>query len=156
MKRMWSLKQIKEFIKGTTKDISTLVDADGHERFIEGDIELVDGAIPTKVYGKWALSGSHLLMVLVVNAKDEDVIPNGFLTKDINLPSWVREKIVTTFGNNVIRGNALFFDDNAGLQSTYVYLQKSAGGAIQFYLSSVTLTADRQARIVFDLLIDNE
>ena len=156
---MYSEEQLErvaqEQAKLVKKDIATLVDSQGRDRFIEGDIELIDDYVGTKLYGKWNLSGSHLLFVLALSFKNNDVITAGNCTKPINIPNWIKDKIVTLFGNSVDRQQVVFFGDDASTQSTNCYLQKSSND-ITIYLGGITLTKDRQVRIAFDLLIDNE
>ena len=99
MRRMFSEKQIEglaqEQSKAVKKDIATLVDADGHNRFIEGDIEIEEITGITKTYGKWSLSGTHLLIVLCLGAVVGTTI-SGTLA-NITLPSYIASKIVQTF-----------------------------------------------------------
>ena len=59
MKRMWSRKELKEMVEQIKKNVNTLVDSDGHDRFISGDITTSTIAGVEFTYGKWSLRGSH-------------------------------------------------------------------------------------------------
>ena len=155
MKRMWSLKQIKEFIKATTKDISTLVDKNGHERFIEGDIDIKEITGVTKDYGKWSLSGSHLLIVICCSFADTTAITSGTLLSEIELPEWIFNKIIPLYGSNIEYHNSNLFNSAGVAQSIGNYLRKDTA-KLQLRLSALTLTDDRSGRFAFDLLIDND
>ena len=157
MKRMWSIKQLKEFIKSTTKDISTLVDKDGHERFIEGDITLEEITGVSKTYGKWSLSGSHLLIVLSIAVADTTVLANGVKFCDISIPKWIYDKVAVIWGADaVIRQSITLYADNWSTQTMNTLLSKANDVLTIYGLNDLTLTADRKTRIAFDLLIDND
>ena len=64
MRRMFSEKQIQELIKNTPKSITTLVDSQSHNRFVEGEGDLKTIAGITFTYNKWSLSGTHFMLVL--------------------------------------------------------------------------------------------
>ena len=160
MRRMYSLNQLEEVAreqaKLVKKDISTLVDEDGYNRFIGGDIDLVDNAVPTKIYAKWSLSGTHLLIVVCCSANNGDVVSAGTLTKNIDLPQWVIDKI-TPLGNTVVsREVTNWYGSDNSTQQGVAILEKNVLGKITIYMNSITLNADRNSRIAFDLLIDNE
>ena len=141
---------------GTFRAFENIVDKDGHPRFIEGDIELVNNAIPTKIYGKWALSGTHLLLVLCLSAKQNDNISGGIITKPINIPQWILDKITPLWGGvEVDKITIYYYDVSSNQQSTTAYLEKKDTGLV-IYHSGLGLTQDRACRIAFDLLIDNE
>lgn len=134
-----------------------IVDAQGHKRFIEGDIALssIDGV--AKTYGKWSLSGSHLLIVLCVDIANETALNVSILGTLRELPSWLIGKIVPTFSNAIEYKSFNMFADNLSSQNIGIYLRKPTANSIDIYIASnVNLTADRHCRIAFDLLIDNE
>ena len=163
MKRMWSKNELKNIsqneAKAVQKDISTLVDSQGHERFIEGDISLYSDMPEgiTLTYGKWSLSGTHLMIVLAGNLADETVLANSTdVARLTTLPSWILDKVYPVF-NDVIERKK--FDASAstwGVQQIDVALRKSTDYLYIRLASALTLTANRGFRIAFDLLIDNE
>ena len=138
--------------------MENIVDNNGHKRFIEGDISLYSymPAGMTLTYGKWSLSGTHLMIVLAGNLADETVLPNSAdVARLTTLPSWILEKVYPVF-NDVIERKK--FDASAsswGVQQLDVALRKSSDYLFIRLASALTLTANRGFRIAFDLLIDN-
>ena len=156
MKRMWSKNELKKISQETQKDITTLVDADGHERFIEGDINIETITGITKKYGKWSLSGTHLMLVLACEVEDATAIDGGTLA-NISLPQWILDKIVPVFSNAVSFQVIPMYADNWTSQNISLSLRKPADNLVRIAMeSTVTLTATRKFRAQFDLLIDNE
>ena len=157
MKRMWSKNELKEIVKGTQGyNFANLVDKNGNPRFIDGDIELEDNTGLTLTYGKWSLSGSHLLIVLAGSVADETIVPSGTIAK-INLPEWVKDKIVPIASTIVESKTTPFYDSNLTVQNLVNFLEKyNANKQVSIYLIGFTADADRNFRIAFDLLIDNE
>ena len=158
MRRMYSEKQLKELSKAEAKlvqkDISTLVDKDGHPRFIEGDIKYqnpVEGV--TQTYGKWSLSGSHLLIVVALEYANATEVP--YKTISVDLPEWVASKIYPTASQLVDYKTFSAFADDFTSQVQPAYLTKYTN-SIKIELGNLTLTKDRAVRVAFDLLIDNE
>ena len=138
--------------------LEKIKDASGNLRFIEGDIELNGATIPegvTKTYGKWSLSGTHLMIVLAGVVANESVI-GGAIWAYVNLPSWVKDKIVALFGNRVIYKSENLYADDGTSQATTIGLVKEGSDITIRNLQNVTLTANRMFRFAFDLLIDNE
>lgn len=142
-------------VTGDVKVFENIVDKDGHKRFIEGDITIKDTQSDVeKIYGKWSLSGSHLLIVLAGNIANTKSINAGELAK-IEIPDWILDKIQPIFLENVALTNfSLYNIDYTSQIHTFVL---SKGQYLYIRLaSSFTATADRSFRISFDLLIDNE
>ncbi len=160
MKRMWSKNELKNIAdnqaKEVKKDITTLVDADGHNRFISGDLTLKEIEGVTKAYGKWSLSGTHLLIVLAINVANTTAIEaETVLVENVNVPDWIREKIVPTAGTLIDIRPVTFYASNWSNQSSQASFTKSAQNNLVIRINnSITFTANRTGRIVFDLLID--
>ena len=154
MKRMWSKNELAKQVKEVKKDITTLVDAQGHERFIEGDIDLPEASPFTKLYGKWSLSGSHLLIVLCLSANNATDWSAGELT-EITLPEWIDNKIVPLSSDVIERKSQVWYNNSAQTQNVNIYFSKTSGRLV-LNMSAITFTDDRDTRIAFDLLIDNE
>ena len=154
------LEQTQEFEAASGskfKLFENIVDKDGHKRFIEGDIEIAPTfqELVTKNYGKWALSGSHLLIVLAYEVDNGTELPYGAISL-LKLPKWIMDKLVPLFSNAVSHTSIRYWADNLSAQDTGAYLRKLDSETLDIYLSgAVTLTADRSTRIAFDLLIDN-
>ena len=140
--------------------LEDITDKDGNNRFIEGNVNLFENvpAGVTKTYGKWSLSGSHLLIVLGLNIANATEIGSGQLIARLNdLPQWIQDKIVVLFGsNNVYRENFNLWASDASKQSPEFALRKDTTYGIYITMTSLTATSDRDGRIQFDLLIDNE
>ena len=135
-------------------------DKDGHARFIEGDIDISEylPAGVSKTYGKWSLSGSHLLIVLGLELANATALTNGTYIATINLPSWIKEKIVPLWGGvNINAVNFTCWADDWTSQTLRINLVKTSGNDINLYAGgALTLTANRSVRVSYDLLIDND
>ena len=137
------------------KVFENIVDKDGHKRFIEGDITLNEIAGLTNLYGKWSLSGSHLILVLCLKCDENASVSDNTTLCTINVPEWVLAKITTIVGGSVAFSiDYAYASDytNQQLQSRLVKpstLQIRNDGAW-------SLSKERVVRIAYDLLIDNE
>ena len=127
-------------------------DEAGHQRFIEGDITFNEIEGLTQTYGKWSLSGSHLLIVIAGSIANETAI-SGTIISSIDLPAWIKDKLVPIYGQAIVRQtDYAYSSDGATNQSVLNVLGKS--GANIYVGSYITATADRYFRYQFDLLID--
>lgn len=132
-----------------------IVDKEGHKRFIEGDIALAEGVVPTKIYGKWSLSGTHLMIVLCLAVKEDDVVPYTGAVANITLPTWLLDKIVPLASDIIVYDTANWQAEDNSFQTGYALLRKQESNLF-ITLEGFTATEDRQCRLAFDLLIDNE
>ena len=157
MKRMWSKNELRKIIQETYGiDINNLIDKDGHERFIEGDITIEEIEGITQSYGKWSLSGTHLMIVVAGNIADTTALSWGTKIANIVLPDWIFEKIVPIFATYYVEAKSTpLYDINLGTQTVSSILRKQSG-KLDLLWSNVTANADRSFRVAFDLLIDNE
>ena len=127
-------------------------DAQGHKRFIEGDITAEEITGLTQKYGKWSLSGSHLMIVLAVDVADTTAFVSGTTIAQItNIPSWILDKIYPISSNVVVP-----YIDFSGQGQTWGNRLEKADNSLQIKCYALTLNQDRSYRIAFDLLIDNE
>ena len=136
-----------------------IVDADGHNRFIGGDINM--GTLPsgiTSSYHKWSLSGSHLLIVIVLNVEN-GATSSGIQQINFELPKWILDKIVPVFGSYVVdRGSDAIKDSDAStVGAIFNNISKPDANTLRFsyYIGNET-TGDGFVRLPYDLLIDNE
>lgn len=136
--------------------MENIVDLDGNKRFIEGEITTSDVTGVTYDYARWSLSGSHLMIVIAGSIANGTALSFSTIANNIELPQYVKDKIIPLFTNIVNRIVVTLFADDSTTQSTAATLYKSSADNISVTLSSVTLTADRVFRVQFDLLIDNE
>ena len=162
MKRMWSkneLQRIAEALaKSTQKDIATLVDAEGHPRFIEGDGENTEITGITYNYTKWSLSGSHLMIVLdVMIAASTSLATNDFDTL-FEVPQWIYDKLYPAISSYLDAKNFDTSYNGYGLSGTQIgfYIYKDNGKLRLRNISYTASSADEHCRVVFDFLIDNE
>ena len=140
-------------VTGDANIFEKIKDADGHARFIEGDLNVAEIEGVTFTYHKWSLSGTHLMLVVAGSVLDEtDINTTEFATA--TLPQWILDKIYPTYANIIFARDDDFFAANGDPQQAGVYLTKASDKLkIECY---ITLTADRFFRLAFDLLIDNE
>lgn len=163
-RRMWTDRQVRSMAvdsvenKEDLKVFEHIVDKDGHKRFVEGDITIETIAGVTQTYGKWSLSGSHLMIVLALDVANGTEIASGsILAKIKNIPAWIMSKIVVLFSTYALdRKSFAFYGSDYTSQSVFINLLKVADDELDIQSSNLTLTAVRKVRIQFDLLIDNE
>ena len=151
MRRMYSENQIAK----AKKNIDTLVDKDGNPRFVEGNITIDDTNI-IQSYGKWALSGSHLLIV-VAGSIASGLSVSGRIC-NIDLPKWIIDKIRLLYSVFVESKTTQVFNEDFSTQNLSYYLEKRVNDTypIQIHFGSFTASKDRNFRLTFDLLIDAE
>lgn len=139
------------------KIFENIVDKDGHKRFIEGDITKSASASEhiTFTYGKWSLSGSHLLIVICGTIDGDSEIPFTSPLCDIPLPSWILDKLVPLAGQILDYKQQNAYNSSEQLSTLTTRLYKVTDN-LRVALSSITTTAELNFRIAFDLLIDNE
>ncbi len=130
-----------------------IVDSEGHKRFIEGDITFDEITGLTQKYGKWSLSGTHLLIVVAGSIANATALNGKIAT--VELPEWIIDKLQVVYGNAVLRQtDNVWASDGSTNQSAISVLGKSSNViSINEY---ITANADREFRIQFDLLIDTE
>ena len=157
MKRMWSRNELKSIAdaqaKAVKKDIATLVDANGNDRFIEGTISYTEQEGLTITYNKWSLSGSHLMLVVAGSFVDEGTYSLYGVCE--NMPQWVKDKIYPVANENVEIKSISAYGSDLSHQEINAYLQRD-GSVVDIYIPSFTATGNRAFRVAFDLLIDNE
>ena len=140
-----------EKVNGGEFDFANLVDSQGHKRFIEGDITIETISGIEQKYGKWSLSGTHLQIVLAVDIANGTTL--GVKLADVNLPAWIREKIIPLYSTRVAYKNELALgNDSTSQQITFLVDKTDNGISIYSYAS---ITANRHVRFELDLLIDN-
>lgn len=129
-------------------------DTQGNNRFIEGNLttEAISGV--TFTYAKWALSGSHLMVVLCGEIASGTTI--GVVTlATANLPAFIKNKIVGVFATNyiAIHDDKAYYDDwnSVSLQNA---LYKTENGIGILQIANPTTTEKAHFRIQYDLIID--
>ena len=138
------------------KIFENLEDANDHNRFLVGDIDLTVNAPAgmTKTFGKWALSGNHLMLVLGCEFADETPIVNGTAFAKAILPTWIGNQIANLFSVAVDSKTFQLRGSDWSSQDVTVFLQKASVNNFYFdFGSNVTVSGTKYARFVFDLLI---
>ena len=135
-----------------------IVDKDGHQRFIDGDIDPTLPAGLTLQYGKWSLSGSHLMIVIALAVASSTTTNVMHIVFD-NLPEWIEDKIVPVFGD-YIEDKGKVSIVNTSTQKVGEFnnnLNVNTDGHLRITYAIGTATiGDGFVRVVYDLLIDNE
>ena len=134
----------------------SIKDTDGHNRFIEGDITIETLTGVTQQYGKWSLSGSHLMIVIACQLAPNTSLTNGQKLADINLPSWILDKIVAIYGSLVGYSFVSTVSENYDIASLKTYMNKGANNLSVIINQNYSTTYNEVFRYEFDLLIDNE
>lgn len=157
MRHMWTKNQVENLVKTTKKDITSLVDKDGHDRFIEGTITPESLTGVTWTYGKWSLSGSHLMIVVCGSIAANNKFNGGDAVFKVNLPSWIMNKIYPILNKLIGYSTFIAVDTNYGSEVVADYFDKESSYILCGISSdSETFTNNANFRIQFDLLIDNQ
>lgn len=136
--------------------LDDIVDSHGNKRFVEGNLTFETAEGITYTYGKWSLSGTHLMLVLAISIDKGVKYANGDELASVNLPSWITNKIYPTALGIIEYKTNLAIGQDYTNQDFSTYLWKT-GSLIKISKSGpLTLTAKRNVRIQFDLLIDAE
>lgn len=138
-----------------------IVDSNGNNRFIEGNIEMDAITGVTQTYGKWSLSGSHLMLVIAFEIEANTSFSNVALATIYGLPSWILAKIIPATDNEkivTIKFAEEWEDNNTPLTpQMYCGLQKTSDTYVNISTwGSKTYNNKTFARVQFDLVIDNE
>jgi uncharacterized protein YoxC len=141
---------------GTTHLFETITDSHGNPRFVEGDITMVQPEGITKTYGRWSLSGTHLMIVIEGSVANGASITNDRRLTTIKLPDYIFNKVATLWSSNVERKTYFFFADDWTNQSSTCYLRKRNNDLTINNNTNITMTATRYFRIQFDILIDDD
>ena len=163
MRRMYSKPQLLEAVEQEAevnglKAFENIVDKDGHKRFDKGEITLTDN-VPegiTKTFGKWSLSGTHLLIVLCLECANGTVVNDNIILSNVSFPKWIWDKIVPIANTVIAFGTYTAYDTSFQTQSFNVRIAKTSTEGIIAMMKSgaVTLSSTKNVRITFDLYID--
>lgn len=136
-----------------------LQDAQGHNRFIEGDLTLETITGFTFTYGKWSLSGTHLMIVIAGTVDANTTLLDNTKFTDIYFPEWILEKIYPTVGTLVMSNTIKFYQTDASWVITEhpISLGKNTDKVNIVNGSGNKAFVEAQSfRMQFDLLIDND
>ena len=140
--------------------IEDLVDADGHKRFISGEMTLPTITGVTFSFAGWSLSGTHLQIVVAGKMTTDATFTFQQLGTCKDLPQWVIDKIYP-FGDseNIVDNKRVPIMYDQVLDSTlslWCGLTKVSNQIIVATWQSATpvITQDGYFRVAFDLIID--
>lgn len=123
---------------------------------LEGNGVALEQEGVTIIYCKWSLSGTHLMIVCAGSVADTTIVADNTAFATYNIPEWILNKIVPIWANNIEGKTINFRAENWSEQNASCVLQKATTFLKIVKVNALTLTADRNFRIQFDLLIDNE
>jgi hypothetical protein len=147
--------EISNIKDGTTHLFETITDRHGNPRFIEGAITMNTISGITQTYGKWSLSGTHLMMVVCVDMENVTLANNTLAF--INLPTFIKDKITPLWRNQYVdRKTFTAWTDGGNATSINCYLSKNNDYIGINFQSTTSITTLNHMRIQFDLLIDDE
>ena len=152
-----TLEGVDKKIQGDADNINlmeNIVDSNGNKRFVEGNITIDTLSGVTQTYGKWSLSGSHLMIVIALQIASGTALTTSDRVAILSLPSWVVGKIKAIYGNYVSRNT--FPGIGAGTDHNYEFTLRKISDIISVYYTNFTTTRAENIRIQFDLVIDNE
>ena len=143
-------------VTNKAKILENITDADGKNRFIEGNGSYASIAGLTVSYCKWSLSGTHLMLVLAGSVASGATLPAYTELAGFGIPSWVYDKIFPVWSIYLQKVQVTFVASDWSEQTLNCIVAKD-GNRMQFLTLStaLTLTDDRNFRMAFDLLIDN-
>lgn len=162
-RRMWTDRQIRSMAVDSVEEKEKLevfehiVDKDGHPRFIEGAVRSNVEGINVS-FGKWSLSGSHLMVVASGTFANTTVLTGKTILETVDLPKWIYDKVYPNIaGSEIIEYKTFtFYASDYTTQNASIRFDKSGNKLNCFCAATLTLTADRSFRIQYDLLIDDE
>ena len=132
-------------------------DASGNLRFIEGEgtNAVITGL--TINYNKWSLSGSHLMLVVagVLDSNYDESVTKVISTFN-DIPLWILNKINTVAGSLVEAKNTVLWGSDFSQVEKATNMQKTPQNTLTINIAPTTSNRDRNFRIQYDLLIDNE
>ena len=138
--------------------MTNIVDSHENPRFVEGNMSTPTNKNITLDYGKWSLSGTHLMIVASITIAPNTSLNYVNICATLNIPSYILNKVVTIVpnSNKVDFKNFRSFVGTSPSDSFTFNLGKTPTNLI---IEGYSLTAgetERIIRIQFDLLIDNE
>ena len=134
--------------------LESIVDSHGNPRFVESDITMNTITGITQTYGKWSLSGTHLMIVIAGTIVTGDYTGKSWAT--ITLSSYIAQKIRSIVGNVVEYKNVTAYTSNYQTQNLQIglFIVPATNTLRVNLVSPITITADSNFHIQFDLLID--
>ena len=145
--------EITNIKNGTTPLFETITDIHGNPRFVEGDITIRTISGITQTYGKWSLSGTHLMIVVCIDLENVTLANNDLAF--VNLPSYIKDKIDPLWRNQYVdRKSFSAWTDAGNATNINCFLSKTNDNIGIKLQSTASITTLSHMRIQFDLLID--
>ena len=136
-----------------------ITDKDNHKRFVEGNITLPSISGVTFTYGKWSLSGTHLMIVVAGEAESGVTFAGYASLLNVSLPAWILNKIYPTFSKFIEIKEFDFYNADWTKETSPMKVALSKETTVlgvSNFGGPYTTTKDRGFRFAFDLLIDDE
>ena len=146
-------------LPGLAPSMDNIIDHDGKTRFLSGDITVETISGVTQTYGKWSLSGTHLMLVVAGSTEANTTIADNTTIANIPLPRWIMDKIIpSTFasGQFVAADNQKFYTNSYSFTQKVLTLVKPNDEQLRILNSAgnFTLTNATEFRFEYDLIID--
>lgn len=137
-------------------NLNNIVDSQGRNRFVEGNliVDPVEGVTPT--YDKWSLSGTHLMIVCAFNVEADTTIPDNKRLFAVRLPNWIKNKIKYLNGNYIDFKTVIGFDTSFAEKTMRIRVLDDDEIVYVNVRGSVSFTTDTIYRIELDFLIDSD
>ena len=138
------------------KLFETIEDTKGNNRFVKGDVVLGENAPQgmVKTYGKWSLSGSHLMIVFGGELPDGLVIKNGTVFAYAELPRWIFNNLTPLFSIAIDSKTFQLRGNDWSSQDVTVFLNKATGTKVAFnFGNNVTVSGIKNCRFAFDFIL---
>lgn len=140
----------------TNIPFENIKDEHGKNRFVEGNVTLNAISGVTQTYGKWSLSGSHLMIVIAGSMEANTAIAGDTYMCPINVPQWVIDKLYPIRASYICFIDGVVSNTDWSFTTIPVGLQKSTSDLRLYKVGSTTFTKANSFRITIDLLVDND
>ena len=151
--------EITNIKNGTTPLFETITDSHGNNRFVEGDLVLSTISGITFSYGKWSLSGTHLMVVLAGKIASGAYIGGYIRIASANVPDYILNKVqyIIPSRNDVRRQYFDIYSLGARVLAQKLFFLDKQSNGLNIGSSSIdpfTASEDGYFHIQFDLIID--
>ena len=145
---------LKNNTVGSNGGLLKIKDNYGNLRFVEGRVEQLVSAGMTLLYGRWSLSGTHLMIVATFQFNSGTVLSSTTPLCAVSLPAYIANKISVIYGDIVARSPFQGFDQGGNMQSSNMSLHLNGNNLLIIPLSTTNFNSTKIMKIQFDLLID--
>lgn len=134
--------------------MENIVDENNNLRYKQFDDSQGEISGVTKTYSKCVLNGYSISCVLALTLANASTISDGQTLAKFELDNWILDKIFPVFSNIIEVRNIICYASDWTTQTLQVTFRKITNGVSIIANGNLTLTADRNARMQFDLIID--